>query len=142
MLEKTPESPLDYKEIKPVNPTGNQPWTFIGKANAEAEALILWPPDAKSWLTGKDSDAQKDLRQKKGVAEDEMVTNSMDMSLSKLQEMVKDRGAWCTAANGTVKSQTWLSKWKMMMNNPYWDAEKQTALKILKIYQKMASKFH
>ena len=138
ILEKTPKSPLDCKEIKPVNSKGNQPWTFIGRADAEAEAPILWPPDAKSWLTGKDSDAWKDLRQK-GVAEDEMVTDSMDMSLRKLQEIAKDRGPWCTAAHGTVKSQTWLSKWKMMMNNLYWNAEKHTALKI---YQKMASKFH
>ena len=54
VLEKTPESPLDYKEIKAVNPKGNQPWIFIGKTDAEAEALILWPPGVKSWLTGKD----------------------------------------------------------------------------------------
>ena len=72
MLEKTPESPLDYKEIKPVNPKGNQPWTFIGRTDAETP--ILWPPDAKNWLTEKDPDAGKDLRQKeKGVTEDEMV---------------------------------------------------------------------
>ena len=69
--EKSPDSPLDCK-INPVNPKGNQPWTFTGRT--EAEALILWPPDGKSWLIGKDSDAGKDWRQKeKRVAENEMV---------------------------------------------------------------------
>ena len=62
-LEKTPESPLDCKEIKPVNPKGNQPWIFIDRTDAEAEALILWLPDAKNWLIGKDLDAGKDWRQ-------------------------------------------------------------------------------
>ena len=62
------------KEIKPVNPNRNQPWVFIGRTDAEAEAPILWPPDVKSWLTGKDPNAGKDWRRKeKGVAEDEMV---------------------------------------------------------------------
>ena len=74
VLEKTLESPLDCKEIKPVNPKGNQSWIFTGKTDAEAEALILWPPDAKSWLIGKDPDAGKDWRQEeKGTTEDEMV---------------------------------------------------------------------
>ena len=65
VLEKTLESPLDSKEIRPVNPKGNQPWIFIGRTDAEAEAPILWPPDVKSRLTGKDSDAQKDWGQEK-----------------------------------------------------------------------------
>ena len=74
MLEKTLESPLDYKEIKWVNPKGNQLWIFIGRTDAEAEAPILWPPDAKNQLTGKDSDAGEDGRQEeKGTTEDEMV---------------------------------------------------------------------
>ena len=74
MLEKTLESPLDYKEIKSVNPKGNQPWIFIGRTDAKAEAPALWPPNAKRWLTGKDLDPEKDWRQKeKRVAEDEMV---------------------------------------------------------------------
>ena len=60
VLEKTLESPLGSKEIKPVNPKGNQPWIIIGRTDAEAEAPVLWPPDAKSWLTGKDPDAGKD----------------------------------------------------------------------------------
>ena len=74
MLEKTLESPLDCKEIKPVNPKWNQPWLSFGKTDAEAEAPVFWPPDARSWLIGKDSDAGKDWGQEeKGSAEDEMV---------------------------------------------------------------------
>ena len=74
VLEKTLESPLECKGIKPVNPKGNQPWIFIGKTDAEAEALILWPPGAKSQLIWKDPDVGKDWRQKKRkTAEDELV---------------------------------------------------------------------
>ena len=74
VLQKTLESPLDRKEIKPINPKGNQPWKFIGRNAAEAEAPILWPPDVKSRVIGKDPDAGKDWRQEeKGVTEDEMV---------------------------------------------------------------------
>ena len=70
MFEKTVESPLDCRNIKPVNPKANQSWIFIGRTDAEAEAPVLWPPDAKSQLIGKDPDAGKDWRQKKGMAED------------------------------------------------------------------------
>ena len=74
VLEKTLESPLDCKEIKPVNPKGNQSWIFIGRTDAEAEAPILWPPDVKNWFIGKDPDAGQDWRQEeKGTKEDEMV---------------------------------------------------------------------
>ena len=73
MLEKTLESPLDCKEIQPAHPKGNQSWMFIGRTDAEAETPILWPPDVKSWLIGKDPDAGKDRMQKKGVTEDETV---------------------------------------------------------------------
>ena len=73
VLEKTLESPLDCKEIKPVHPIGNQPWVFIRRTEAEAETPILWPPDEKSRLIGKDPDAGKDWRQKKGAAEDELI---------------------------------------------------------------------
>ena len=74
VLEKTFESPLDCKEIKPVNPKENQPCIFIGRTDAEAEAPILWPPDAKNWLIGKGPDGEKDWRQEeKGTTEDEMV---------------------------------------------------------------------
>ena len=74
VLEKTLESPLVCKEIKLVSPKGNQPWIFIGRTGAEDEAPILWPPDAKSWIIGKDADVGKDWRQKeKGMVEEEMV---------------------------------------------------------------------
>ena len=73
VLEKTLESPLDCKEIQPVNPKGNQSWIFIGRTDPEAETPILWPPDVKNGLTGKDPDAGKDWGQEKGVTEDEMV---------------------------------------------------------------------
>ena len=73
-LEKTLESPLDRKEIQPVHPKGNQSWIFIGRTDAEAEILILWPPDAKNWLIWKDPDAGNDWRQEEtGITEDEMV---------------------------------------------------------------------
>ena len=74
VLEKTLESPLDYKEIQPVYPKGNQSWIFIGRTDAEAETPILWPPDVKNWLIWKDPDAGKDWRrEEKGTTEDEMV---------------------------------------------------------------------
>ena len=74
VLEKTLENPLDCKEVQPVHPKGDQSWVFIGRTDAETEAPILWPPDVKSQLIGKDPDAGKDGRQEeKGMTEDEMV---------------------------------------------------------------------
>ena len=93
MLEKTLESPLDCKEIKPGNPKGNQPWMFTGRGDTEAEAPILWPPDVKSQLIGKDADAGKDWEQEeKGTTEDEMVGWHHQLNgqnLSKLRKTVK-----------------------------------------------------
>ena len=118
VLEKTFESPLDSKEIKPVNPKGTQPWIYIGRIDAEVKAPIFWPPDVKNWLTGKDPDAGQDWRQKeKGAAEDEIVrwhTSSMDMNLSKLWETVEDRGACILQSMGsqTVRHNLAIEQWQ------------------------------
>ena len=113
VLEKTLDSHLDCKEIKPINPKGNQPWIVIWRM--VAEALILWSPDSKSRQNGKDPDT--------GKTEDKMWmgwqrkrwldsnTNSMDMNLTKLQEIVRDRAACCAVVHGVTKCQKWLSNW-------------------------------
>ena len=115
VLEKTLESSLDNKDIKPVHTKGNQPWICIGKTDAETEAPILWPPDPKSRLIGKDPHARKGWRQEeKGVTEDEMVGCIIDlvnMNLSKCWEIVKDREAWRAAVHEVAKSQTRPSDW-------------------------------
>ena len=123
VLEKTLDNKktLDSKEIKPVNPEGNKLWIVIGKTDAKAEAPIFWPPDMKSQLIGKDSNAGKDWRQKeKGAAEEEMVTSisdSMDANLSDLQEILEDSGAWFAAVYGVAKSWTPLSNYSTTTEN-------------------------
>ena len=115
VLEKALESSLDCKEIQLVHPKGNQSWVFIGRTDVEAETPILWPPDAKNWLIGKDPDAGRDWgREEKGTTEDKMadgITGSMDMSLSELRVVVIDREAWRAAVHGVTKSRIRLSDW-------------------------------
>ena len=115
VLEKTLESLLDCKEIKPVNPKGNQPWIFIGRTDAEVEAPIIWPPDVKSQFIKKDPDAGKDWRQEeKGKTEDKMVGWHHWLNGHEFEQALGDgegQEAWCATVHGVTKSQTWLSDW-------------------------------
>ena len=125
VLEKTLESPLDCKEIKPVNPKGSQSWIFIGRTDAETEAPILWPPDMKNWLIGKDPDAGKDWRQKeKGTTEDEMVgwyhwLNGHEFEqapgVSDGQGSLKCCSPWGHKESDTTEQLNWLKMWKMRL---------------------------
>ena len=123
---KTLESPLDCREIKLVKPKGNQHWIFTGRTNAEAEALVLWPCDPKIRLFGKDPDAGKDWRQQEKkmrwlrVRWWDSITNLIDMNLSKLWEVVKDREAWRAAVHGVTKSWTQLSDWTTKSGKSFW----------------------
>ena len=107
VLEKTLESPSDFKEIKLVNPKWNQSQIFIGKTDAEAEALMLWPPDAKSWM-GKIEGKSRMWQKMRWL---DSITDSMDTNLNKLQKIAKDRVAWHAVVYGVAKSWTWLSDW-------------------------------
>ena len=115
VLEKTLESPLDCKKIQPIHPEGNQSWIFIGRTDVEAETPILWLPDGKNWLTGKDPDAGRDWGQEeKRTTEDEMVGwhhwfNGHEFDGHRFRELVMDREAWSAAVHVGAKSQTWPS---------------------------------
>ena len=113
VLEKTLESLLGCKEIKPINPKGNQSRIFIGRTDAQSEAPVLWPPDAKSWLIGKDPDAGKDLSQEEnGATEDEMVGWHHRLNGQKFKQILGDTEgyeAWHVAVHGVTKSWTWLN---------------------------------
>ena len=112
VLEKTLESPLDCKEIKPVHPKGSQPWIFTGRTDAEAETPILCPPDAKRQLTGKDPDAGKDRRQEeKGTTQDEMVGRHHWLNRPEPERTSGDRTGKTGVLHGVEKSQTRLSDW-------------------------------
>ena len=106
VLEKTLESPLDGKELKPANSKGNQPWIFIGRTDAEAEAPILGYLNVKSWHIWKDPDARKDWRQKEKRKRCLDITGSMHMHLSKLWEIVEDIGTWCATVHGVTHGWT------------------------------------
>ena len=115
VLEKTLEGPLDCKEIKSVNPKGNQSWIFIGRTDAEAKAPILWPPDVKSWFSRKDPDGGKDWRQEeKGTTQGEKVGWHHQLNgheFKQALELVIDRETWHAAVHGLTKCQAHLRDW-------------------------------
>ena len=126
VLEKTLQSPLNCK-IKPVHPKGNQSWLFIG--GTDAEAPILWLPNAKSQIIGKDPDTRKDWRQEeKGTTEDKTVGWHHQLNgheFEQVQEMVKDREGWHAAVHGVTKSWTWLNNWTTTtISTSYWERVK------------------
>ena len=118
MLEKTLESPLDCKKIKLVNPKGNQLRIFIGRTNAETEAPLLWPPDVNNQFTGKYLFLEKiDSKRRRGKQRMRWldgIIDSMNMNLSKLQDIVKEREVWCAAVHSVVNSWTQLQQISML----------------------------
>ena len=136
---KTFGSLLDCKEIKPVNPKGNQSWIFVGKTDAEAEAPILWPPYAKNWLFGKDPDAGKDWRwEEKATTEDEMVGWHHWLNGHEFEQALgvgDGQGGLCAAVHGVAKSQAWLSDW----TDKGKESVKDIYMKHCAIYMKLTS---
>ena len=126
VLEKMLESPLDCKEIQPVHPKGNQSWIFIGRTDAEAETPILWPPDVRNWLTGKDTDAGRLMAG--GEGDDRGWDGWMASPTQWIWVWASsgnwwwDREVWCAVFRGVAKSQTWLSDWtELQMFRQWWD---------------------
>ena len=137
VLEKTLESPLDFKEIKPISPKGNQSWIFIGRTDAETESPTLWPHDVKTWLIGKDPDAGKDWKQEEKGRQRmrwvDGITYSMDMSLSMLQEMEKDQKDWHAAVHRVAKSWTRMSD-LTRTTSKRWDISLFSLCKLVRIH--------
>ena len=142
VLEKTLESPFDSKEIKPVNPKGNQPWLLIRRTKAEAEAPVLWPPDSKSWLIGEDPDARKDWRQKEKAGRVrwlDSITNSMEMNFIWQTPGVSEQWeTWHAAVYGVaesdmteqlINSNKYVKNWQIIKLR--FDRKQQTSLKQL-----------
>ena len=121
VLEKTVESPLDCKEIQPVHPKGNQSWIFIRRTDAEAETPILWPPDEKNWLIGKDLMLGKIEGRRRGgqrIRWLDGITSMMDMSSSRLWELVMDWEAWRAGINGVATEQL---NWTELSQHSLWE---------------------
>ena len=137
VLEKTLESPLDCKEIQSVHSEGGQPWDFFGRNDAKAETPVLWPHDMKNWLIWKDLMLGKIEGRRRQEPQTirwlDGITDSMNLSLSKPQELVIDRDAWCATVHGVAKGQIWLSDWTELswILKQYHNEEKLTLIMYL-----------
>ena len=124
LLEKTLESPLDCKEIKPVNPKGNQPWIFIRMTDAEAEAPVLWTPDAKSWLIRKDPDAGKDWRQEvKGMTKDDLFGSHHLLNGHEFEQALRDGEGQGSLVCCSPQANKELDMAEWLNNNILWWSE-------------------